>query len=224
MPSRLFFSGDFKDVVLLSSDETRHLKALRLKSGDVVELFDGRGNVAEGIVEFFGKKARVRIVKAEKFSQDLPEIILWTAIPKGERADWLVEKATELGVSKIIPMLFRYSVVKPKKTKLERWKRLSIAASAQCKRAFVPEIADPLDFRQALESVKDEQLILCHQDGKDFSELKLNKKKIILIIGPEGGFDKSELDLNAEKLKLSNNILRIETAAIVGVGLLRSLL
>ena len=145
---------------------------------------------------------------------------MWTAIPKGERADWLVEKATELGVSKIIPMLFRYSVVKPKKTKLERWKRLSIAASAQCKRAFVPEIADPLDFRQALESVKDEQLILCHQDGKDFSELKLNKKKIILIIGPEGGFDKSELDLNAEKLKLSNNILRIETAAIVGVGLL----
>ena len=222
MPSRILFTGQFKQIVELNQDETRHLKALRLKSGDKIELFDGKGNIALGTVEIVRKKAKVKVSKIERSSPELPEIILWTAIPKGERADWLVEKAVELGVSKIVPIIFRYSVVKPKKTKVDRWKRLAVAASAQCKRAFVPEILEPITFKQALKSVKDEQLILCHQDGKSIKDLKLNKKKIILIIGPEGGFDKTELEIKADKLKLSNNILRTETAAVVSVGLIEN--
>ena len=223
MVSRILFTGQLKQIVELSPDETRHLKALRLKSGDNIELFDGKGNVAKGILEFVGKKANVKISKIERSAQVLPEIILWTAIPKGERADWLIEKAVEVGVSKIVPIIFRYSVVKPKKTKVERWKRLAVAACAQSKRAFIPEILEPITFKQALKSVKDEKLILCHQDGRNIKDLKLNKKKLILIVGPEGGFDKSELEIKADKLKLNKNILRTETAAVVSVGLLRNL-
>lgn len=215
---RIYYTGDFKQTINLSTEETRHLKALRLKSGDIIELFDGKGKIASGKLEFDGKKVKVKINKIEKFSQEKPEITLWTAIPKGERADWLIEKAVEVGVNKIIPIIFRYSVVIPKKAKLERWKRIVINASAQSKRAFIPEIKEPIKFKEALTQIKDEQIILCHQDGKNIKELKFDNKKIILIIGPEGGFDKTELEIKAEKLKLSKNILRIETAGIVGIS------
>ncbi len=207
-------------MIELSQDETRHLKALRLRGGDFVELFNGKGRVSNGEIESFGKNAKIRIIKTHFVAEMSPELILWTAIPKGDRADWLVEKATELGVTKIIPIIFRYSVTKPKKNKLDRWKRLSIAASAQSKRAYLPEIANPMKFSNALKTVKDEQLIVCHHEGKPINKIRL-KKKIILIIGPEGGFYDGELNIK-EKLKLSNNILRTETAAVMAVGLLRS--
>lgn len=217
---RLYYIKPLKQVIELSEDESRHLKALRVSAGDFVDLFDGKGRVSNGEIESLGKKAKIRIIGTHFVDEMTPEIILWTAIPKGERADWLVEKATELGVTKIVPVIFRYSVTKPKKNKIERWKRLVIAASAQSQRAYLPEIETPMNFSNALKQVKDEQLILCHQDGKPVDKLKL-KNKIILIVGPEGGFYEDELNIK-EKLKLSNNILRTETAAIMAVGLLRN--
>jgi 16S rRNA (uracil1498-N3)-methyltransferase len=218
MTARIFFSGEFKPIIELSNEETRHLKALRLKTGDSVELFDGKGNIAEGKITETGKKTKITITKTKTFQKDDLEIILWTAIPKGERADWLIEKAVEVGVNKIVPIISRYSVVIPKKAKIERWKRIAISASAQSKRAFIPEITEPVKFKDAIERINDAQIIICHQEGKNIRELKIEKKKIILIIGPEGGFDEKELEIKAEKIKISENILRIETAGIIGIN------
>lgn len=219
---RLYYTKPLKRIIELSQDESRHLKALRLRSGDFLELFNGKGRVSDGELMSLGKNAKIRIIKTHFVDEISPEIILWTAIPKGDRADWLIEKAAELGVTKIVPIIFRYSVTKPKKNKLERWKRLSIAACAQSKRAYLPEITNPIKYNDILKKIKDEQLIVCHQDGKSIKDLKL-KNKIILIVGPEGGFDLSELKaLNkAKKINLGKNILRTETAAVIAVGLLR---
>lgn len=224
MHPRLFFQEEIKPKTILSQEESRHLKALRLKANEKVELFDGEGNIHLAEIISLGKKAELKIISSKKESSKKNKLILWTAIPKGDRADWLVEKATELGIDIIQPINFRYSVVLPKKTKTDRWKRISIAACAQSKRAFLPGIDEIIKFKDLLTKIKDEQVILCHQDGKNISDLKLKDKDTILIIGPEGGFDDSELELlkKYQKLSLSDNILRTETAAIFAIGLLRN--
>ena len=222
MVNRIFFDGNFKKKITLSKEESRHLKALRLNKDQAVELFDGKGKVCLAKIDCCGKEAVLEIVKTSVFSPEKKEVILLTAIPKGERSDWLVEKAVELGVTKIIPVNFRYSVVKPKRTKLERWKRLSIAACAQSKRAFVPEISSPVNFKDIFK--KYDSFVVCHQDGESFDKLKLTDS-IVLVVGPEGGFSEEELEMLKTKsqfLKLNKNVLRTETAGVFGVGLFRS--
>ena len=223
MIPRIFFKGNLKKKVSLSKEESRHLKALRLKSGDSIELFDGEGKVALAKINS-SKETFLDIIKIDVIPKEKKEVILLTAIPKGERSDWLIEKIVELGVSEIVPVNFRFSVVKPKRTKLERWKRLAIAACAQSKRAFIPEILEPVNFKDVLN--KYDSFVVCHQDGVEFNKLKLDNDKIVIVVGPEGGFSKEELDLlkpKSQLLKLNNNILRTETAAIFGVGLLKSI-
>ncbi len=221
MVPRLYYTGKLKKNVVLDREESRHVKVLRLRIGDMVELFDGKGTVSKGKLIDLEKFAKIEIFSSKKEQKLKPEVELWTAFPKGDRATWLVEKTTEAGVDKIVPIIFKRSVVVPGKKKIERLRRVAIAASAQCQIPFVPEIIMPTEFSKVLGKV-DGQLLVCSKDGEKISEIKL-EDKIILLVGPEGDFTEEELQaLNKKQgLNLSSNILRTETAAVVAVSLVK---
>ncbi len=207
----------------------------RFSVNDEVNIFDGLGNCYKGRITSVDKKSISGIILSAKTSIKADtEIVLYTAIPKGERFDWLIEKASEIGVSKIVPVIYLRSVVTDfSSNKLERYKKISISASSQSWRADIMEIANPIKFSKAVEKVSKEISSLnilpyeSEENNKIFSILqektKKNKiKNINVFIGPEGGFDNTEIELalkeNFEIVTLGKNILRIETAAIVAAG------
>ncbi|OYT32832.1 hypothetical protein DRJ22_00435 [Candidatus Woesearchaeota archaeon] len=222
MAPRLFFDGKLKEIVDLDKEESRHVNVLRLKKEDKVELFDGKGNIFKGKIESLGKTVKVKIIENTQEKKEKPTIELWTATPKGERSDWLTEKATEVGVDKIVPVIFKRSITIPKKNKIERWKRIAKTASAQSKRAFIPEISEPIELKKALQKTKG-QIIVCTKQGKNITQIKTEKEKIILLVGPEGGFSEEELQLlkEKEKLSLGKNTLRTETAGVIGASVVK---
>ena len=222
MIHRLYYTKPIKKNVVLDREESRHAKVLRLKIGEEVEIFDGKGTVSKGKIKVSGKAVKVQIFETKKEKREKPFVELWTAVPKGERGDWLIEKATEAGVDKIVSIIFKRSIVIPKKQKIERWKKIATAASAQSKRAYVPEILESIEFNKAMKKV-DGQLLICSKDGKKICDVTL-KEKVILLVGPEGGFSNEELEQlkKYDKIKLNENILRTETAGVIGVGVLRS--
>ncbi len=222
-----FYCESIDTESFLDSVESNHLcRTLRAKKGVSLELFDGRGTLAEGVVQRVDKKRTV--VRAQKIARTQPattgRIILAVSFAKGQRFDWLIEKCTELGVDHIAAVQFERTVKRGKNTALERYRKISIAAAKQSKRLFLPEITGPEKFRAALDLLIEQypKSFLLYGDPKgislsDLSAVKDEQDRII-VIGPEGGFSENEVALlaanNASGVMISRNILRIETAAI----------
>lgn len=204
-----------KGEIVLNSEEVRHLKAQRLKPKEKVSLFNGKGTVA--IAELV-EEGKARILEAHEVPKSDFSLIIAVAVPKGDRADWMLQKLTELGVSTIMPIKTEHSVVLPREAKQERWQRILIEACKQSKQAWVPELKPLSTINQALKT--DAKLkILLDQAGKPLLEVIQEKPKSILaFIGPEGGFtdgEKSALQkAGCVPASLGKNILRIETAAM----------
>ncbi|MBQ3835193.1 MAG: 16S rRNA (uracil(1498)-N(3))-methyltransferase [Elusimicrobia bacterium] len=206
----------------------------RFSVDDEINIFDGLGNCYRGKITSVDKKSLSGVILSTKTSLKADtEIVLYTAIPKGERFDWLIEKASEIGVSKIVPIIYLRSVVTDfSANKLERYKKISVSASSQSWRADIMEISSPMKFSDAVNNVCNENNLNVlpyesEENNKIFSvlqeETKNNKiKNINIFIGPEGGFDSTEIDLALNKnfkiVTLGKNILRIETAAIVAAS------
>ena len=141
----------------LSGVEARHLsQVLRLKAGDKVELFDGKGTVAVATIKnASGKKVTLQVEDVKVFEKPKVQIILAVSVAKGERFDWLIEKCTELGVDRIVPVLFERTVKQPKNPKIvERWNNIAISAAKQCRRAFLPQIDKAVTLPEAVEILK----------------------------------------------------------------------
>ncbi|MFA5423735.1 MAG: RsmE family RNA methyltransferase, partial [Phycisphaerae bacterium] len=128
--------------------EARHAASvLRLSPGQTVELFDGRGALAQAEVEkISSKKLICRIEQLNSIAKpDHARITIAASVPKGDRFDWLIAKCTELGIDKIVPVIFERSVKNPKNPKAaERWRNITISAAKQSKRLFLPDIELPL--------------------------------------------------------------------------------
>lgn len=208
------------NIVYLESGEFRHLKVLRINKGDKIEIFDGKKSYKAEVLEIF--KNRAKIKKLEKIAKPelKTQIFILTTMPKRARADWLVEKACELGATAITPLITERTVVIPKKGKLERWKRIVIEAAKQCGRVSITKIEEP----KKLENINFENYdlkLLCAKDGLKPEEIKEKGEKIALAIGPEGGFTKLEEDFLIEKgfikMRLAAFDLRTETAALAAL-------
>ena len=222
-----FYCESIDTESFLDPVESVHLcRVLRAKKGTPLELFDGRGTLAEGTVERVDKKRTVVRVQKIVHTPDVTtgRIILAVSFAKGQRFDWLVEKCTELGVDHIAAVQFERTVKLGKNTALERYRKISIAAAKQSKRLFLPEISGPEKFAATLNSFVSQypQSILLYGDPKgtllpDLSAAK-DGEDCIIVIGPEGGFSENELALldasNASGVMINRNILRIETAAV----------
>ena len=235
MPHFYVNPKDIKDKSFIIENEQFHYlsNVRRFSAGDEINIFDGLGNSYKARIDNIDKKSMKGTILSSK-TLVLPDkkISLYTAIPKGERFDWLIEKASEIGVSKIVPVIYSRSVVKElSENKIERYKKISISASSQSWRADIMSIETPIKFCEIADKVCKEKNTLnmlpweSEEEKNILSLLSENKdiKNINIFIGPEGGFDKTEIDIALKNgfktVTLGKNILRVETAAIVAASI-----
>ncbi|MGB2805348.1 MAG: 16S rRNA (uracil(1498)-N(3))-methyltransferase [Candidatus Zixiibacteriota bacterium] len=226
-----------KETLTIEGDEARHiLSVLRHGAGDEIDVVDGRGTKHRVLIEEASRDfLQGRIVSQTRMENE-PQchITLAQAICRKERMDFLVEKATEIGVSSIIPIVTERNLVKVddasrEKSKIERWRRLAIAAMKQSLRTVLPEIRDVTPFDQLLPQIGNFDLCLIaslDKDAKnvrDCEQLKTKPDRVLLIVGPESGFTDEELTqakaLGATPVSLGSRRLRTETAGVVFLSL-----
>lgn len=231
---RRFFSpqNSFSDnLITLDADETRHLRdVLRLKIGDEVSVFDGAGKEFACTISEIGKKETTltMINEIEPSSPESPfAITIAATILNGERYDLIVQKAVELGVTELIPLITIRCEVKQKDAarRLERWRRIAMEATKQTGRAKLMEIAEPAAFDKLLRELRQENAVLfSERDGVAFTTIT-SDEKITALYGPKGGWDDVELKMAAEHditiVTLGGRILRAETAAIAITAILQ---
>ncbi len=215
--------------VSISGEEARHMHVFRLKQGDQVELFDDLGTIGLGTIENIEKEAiEVKLDEITKVRKTGIIKTIAIAVPKGKRFDLLIQKATELGADKIIPLITKRTVVKPRETKIERLKKIAIEAAKQSKQNKIPEITEPVTVDKLMVMTADYELKLIASPNADrtIKEAMQSTKpqKIICLIGPEGGFTNEEIAL-AEKnefvpVQLGKEILRTETAGIAVLAMI----
>jgi 16S rRNA (uracil1498-N3)-methyltransferase len=224
----------FKDRILLDHDEVKHLKnVLRLSTGDIVRVFDGEGNEFECRIKKVTNTAELKILKKIKPLAEESPLDLWLAVGilKGEKFDFVIQKAVELGVSCFIPVITKRCEIKlnEPERKLERWQKIVIQASKQCGRAKLMKLKSPTHFEKFIQqqSHSETHILFAEKGGVNINEIKVVGKRITAIIGVEGGWDDEELQKASEKgiqiVTFSNGrILRAETAAIVAAAILQN--
>ena len=214
--------------VELSPDEAHHLASvLRLAAGERVELFDGKGTVAQAVIKNISHKTvmlQVDTIHREP-ARTTGRIIIAASLPKAQRFDRLVTKCTELGVDHIAAVIFERTVKLAKgPSVLARYNKLALAAAKQCGRLFLPEITGPADLQQTLALLKNDypnaQLIFgsFSEEARPVFEFSTSDNDIVAFVGPEGGFTEEEArrpaDAGFRRAALGPAILRVETAAI----------
>ena len=218
------------DQVTLGVEETRHLRdVLRLRPGDEISVFDGEGGEFRCRVNEIGKRSTTAIIEApvQPLSPESPlDLTLAAAVLKGEKFDLVVQKAVELGVRRLIPLVTIRCDVKPSAAgRLERWQRISLEATKQSGRARIMEVSATLALSDLLiRTAADTVVLFSERGGVSMSEIR-SVGSLTAIIGPEGGWDDQELKAaaaaDARIVTLGGRILRAETAAIAVAAILQ---
>ena len=236
MPHFYINPKDIKDnSFIVEAEQFHYLSTVRRFSvGDEINIFDGLGNSYKARIDVIDKKQiKGTILSSKTLILPNKKVSLYTAIPKGERFDWLIEKASEIGISRIVPTIYTRSVIKELSTnKIERYKKISVSASSQSWRADIMPIETPTKFSEIVETLnqKDTLNILPYESEENNTIYKVveNNKDINIFIGPEGGFDNMEISLalksNFKIITLGKNILRVETAGIVAASVVLTMI
>jgi len=216
----------------LSPETRRYLRSvLRLGEGAPVLLFDGFGKEAEGIIEHLSEKeGRVKILCARPVPLESPAITLAQSLPKAGKMDLVLQKATELGVGRIVPFVSARSISRPEAGKVsgrqERWQKIVMEAGRQCRRAHIPEVGRVVPFAEmTAEAPADALRIILWEEEKimDIRGLLYDNraervKAYFIAVGPEGGFTSAEIETARSQgfltASLGRHILRTETAAL----------
>ena len=210
------------DAVRLSPEESHHLvEVLRLREEAEVSLFDGRGSAARAKVHRIeGGEVELRILGPEPSRESPLSLTVAVAPPKGDRMSFLIQKLTELGVTRIIPLETERG--RPGES-LERWRRIAVESCKQSGRSRSPEVAAPRSFEEVLN--EEGGLVAAHPSAPPLSPPRGGA--IVALIGPEGGWSDEELALAATRrvtlFGLGPRTLRTETAAIAAATLLQFL-
>lgn len=220
-----------KDPILIDGEEANHIvKVLRMNVGENVTIFDGEGNCAECTIGKIEGKSVIAEVKRRYESETEPKlkVTLFQGIPKNPKMDLIIQKATELGVTRIVPVNTKRIVAKiDKESKMERLRRIAFEAAKQCGRAYIPKVEDPVSFEKALEMMGECDAAIipyeCEKDGKIGDALPKEAKTLGIMIGPEGGFEEYEVEaaekIGAKRVTLGKRILRTETAGLIASAL-----
>lgn len=237
---KFFVSIDsiYGNDAVITGDDVKHIyKVLRLETGDKVNINDQRGHEYIGEILSIDKmEVKVKLIEELAVNNESPiEIFLFQGLPKSVKMDLIVQKATELGVKEITPIITERVVVKTELSefsKTERWKRIALEACKQSKRTIIPEVNAPIEFENLINRLDSFDLVVVpyeNEEGFGIKQLvKDNNKRVktaAVIIGPEGGFEESEIATLREKgsyiVTLGQRILRTETAGLVCVSLLQ---
>lgn len=230
---RFFFPFDQRNqhtIIIDDVKECHHIKnVMRFKSGDAIVLFNGKGLQAHGIIEEITEgKVLVKIEKIEEKKNALPRLILGCALPKKSKFELIIEKATELGVSDIIPLETKRTVVKIKEAQIQektsRFNKIALAAAKQCGRGDLPVVHPVGKFKSTVDwMTENSKVVIPCLEGKkklikDVVPLLKESPAISFLIGPEGDFTAEEYAYAINKgcmpVSLGPLVLRVETAAI----------
>jgi 16S rRNA (uracil1498-N3)-methyltransferase len=226
-------------TVTLAADEARHLRdVLRLKTGDAVYVFNGAGREFRCLVENVRRDSvdlRIDSELQPASPESQLQLKLGVALLKGEKFDLVVQKATELGVRQIVPVITRHADIQLRdesdaSKRVARWQRIALEAAKQSGRAVVPEVSTPVSFESFLAGTTDAELCLMFSE-RDGGGLWLiagrEPRSVAALVGSEGGWSKEEIESAREHefhvLTLGGRILRAETAAITATALLQHL-
>jgi len=224
--------------ILLTPEDARHARTvLRLQAGDAVELFSGGNRYLARISRMDQKE--VAVIREEQLPSTEPglSVTLFQGLPKGDKMDWVVQKAVEAGVNRIVPLMMNRCIVqtdaKSRKAKTERWQRIAREAGKQCGRCRMPQVLEPVKMAEALPLMREaEALIVPWEDAVSYGPLSYAAEhpsvgSLGIVIGPEGGIEEEEIRLlkeaGAVTLTLGKRILRTETAGLVTVSALMAL-
>lgn len=226
------------EVVLRDQDANHAARVLRLRPGDMVFALDGRGLLYQvRLTEVDKRETRGTIVAKQAATGELPvPVTLVQGLPKGEKFDWILQKATELGVTRIVPVVTERTVVRLSgdraQDKVRRWQAIAREAAEQCERAMVPVVEAPVDFASWLKAPLAEgvlRLACLERHGgvplmAALSEVRPAGYEV--VVGPEGGFGPAESDRliasGARNVSLGTRILRTETASLMAIAAISS--
>jgi 16S rRNA (uracil1498-N3)-methyltransferase len=223
MSERFFLSQPPRDGrAVLAGDEARHLaRVMRCAVGDEVVVFDGRGSSWRARVATIGRDEVGLELGAAAIASATPRVplTLAVALPKGERQKWLVEKLTELGVARLVPLITTRGVAEATPAAVERLARGVIEACKQCGRDTLMEIAPPRSVAEIARDPGDgAMLVVADRDGLPLEPAAADGRPIIAVVGPEGGLTAEELAAieaaGGRRVSLGPHVLRVETAAI----------
>lgn len=229
-----------QDSVILIADEARHLReVLRLKPGDEVHVFNGEGKeFLSRIEESRRDTARLQVIReVESARPESPlQLTLVLALLKGEKFDLVVQKATELGVTSIVPVLTRHADIRLRDEsdaakRVTRWQRIAMEAAKQSGRAVVPTVTSVITFASLIESPTNNCLMFSERDGdslvKACQDLAADANQITVLVGSEGGWSDEEIAAaraaGGKVVTLGGRTLRAETAAIAVTALMQHL-
>lgn len=218
------------DEIILNEETSKHVvQVLRMPKGAQLNVTDGKGKKAlTSIIDDHRKKCRLKVEKIALTDKLQPEIAIAISLLKNNaRFEWFLEKATEIGVNKIIPLLCNRT--SKEKFRLDRMQNIMISAMLQSQQCWMPEIQEPIDFNACVSFIYEQKFIAhCEETTRSMlgSEMKAGHSKIILI-GPEGDFTPTEIELalkhNYNPVSLGATRLRTETAGVVAATLMRNI-
>ena len=230
---RFFVESVDNDFIEINGDDARHISlSLRMKKGESLVLCDGKGREAEAVIrEAFPESVVLDITeRRDSIAEPKTEVVLYQALPKFDKLEYIIQKSVELGVSKIVPVLSSRCISRPDektmKKKLERLRKIADEAAKQSGRGKLPEVGELLSFKNAVaEMVKAETPIFFFEHAEyPLHEIMEKRRggKIAMMVGSEGGFSEEEAAFAAEKgaliASLGPRILRCETAPVAALS------
>ena len=222
-------------MITVSGEDVRHIGAvLRMKAGDELLLCDGKGTeYSVAILHVDRTEIKTEIKNTTRREPAYPRVTLGQGLPKSDKMDWIVQKATELGVANIVPLVTERTIVKVRdeEKRISRWQKIAREAAMQSNRADIPAIGPIVPFNDFLRTPNSEPgtlLLFPWEEGtkpiKDVLRGSQGIKHIIVLIGPEGGFSTAEAELATSRgfhpVSLGPNILRTETAAVAVLSMI----
>lgn len=236
-PPRFFITPDqvHGSQIAVSGEDLRHIRMVfRKQPGDMLCLLDGQGREYTARIVRIERAAIVtEIVSESRREVRYPLITLGQGLPKSDKMDWIVQKATELGVATIVPLVTERTIVKirDEEKRVSRWQKIAREAAMQSNRPDIPNVDKIRTYHDFLMTPDPEPrtlLLLPWEEGTEPIKNVLREhpkiKKIVVLIGPEGGFSVSEAEMAKEKgfhpVSLGRNILRTETAAMAVLSML----
>ena len=226
------------DCILMEGDDVNHIKnVLRFQVGDELMVYDEEGKGYQTIIQKFSEKTmELKILSFSTASSETTIAVdLYQGLPKADKMEWIIQKATELGVKKIVPVVTERVIVKlddkNEAKKLERWKKIAKEAAGQSGRQVVPTIENARNLKNSIENLSKYDIVVVpyecekeHSLRQVLQNLDFDVKSVAVVIGPEGGFSPADIALlqtlsNVKLVSLGPRILRTETAGMVTLAM-----
>ncbi len=230
MARRLFFVPQVRNAAAeLHGEDAKHLtRVLRVERGQIYEISDNVHKYLAEVTEAHKESVRFEIRERLEATREQPFLTLYAAIIKFDHFEWGIEKATELGVDRIVPVVtarVEKGLDKAVPKRLERWRKIALEASQQSRRAFLPELSEPMKFSQVLTAAEGTRFFL--DEDRTGARLSVAKEQAVSVLaGPEGGWTEDEREAARAAgwtaVSLGPRVLRAETAWMAALAVLRA--